>query len=332
MNLNELFTNYNRVDPLQPTLDEVPSIYNNLNKVQKALHNDWKVKNRDWAVGGNSNYPYDWKVRQGNLSDFANNKYNNNNDDSDAIAEELQPSITPSVSFSNSINFSPGDEPWYVESRKNKYAPKKEDLEHAKYWIEQAERVGWSPVQAVALAGGIFAECRNDHTQVNTTELKGLSTNRDTWGWTGAGEGLVQFTTWTTKRDLIKKYNKDPRRTGEKLTTDPNEYSKNDTRHIVDIPKQDAILFIEYYYQDLIDSTKNDDFETIMSKLYLRKAGNHSKNKRNKSFAQQAWETGIFYNEYHNRQRDRKKPIDSNNFAKAVRFTMELGKYLGMIT
>ena len=101
----------------------------------------------------------------------------------------------------------------------------------------------------------------------------------------------MQFTHWSTKQDLIKKYNADPRREGPKLTTDQNIYNKSTTRHISDLSENDHALLTYLFYEDLIKNHNNDDFYNLFGAFYLRKAGNFAKDK-NAPLIEQAYSTG----------------------------------------
>lgn len=311
--LSDLFISYKQVEPPAETPAETSSdkyiFYSNLDRAKQVTSSD----NLNWKVGGSSNYENSlgWSVAP----------YNNNQTLEDYVTSRPEMEVISHVT---------GEGPWYEEAKKDKYKPRSSNLQSAQYWLNQLKRIGMNDMEAMVLAGSIFSECNNDHTQVNKSELRGISSNTKTHGWANAGEGLVQFTFWDKKKKLIEQYNKDPRRRGEPLTTDKNEYSKTNVRHIVDVPKEDAILFVEYFYKDLIG--KYNNFDDLTAAFYLRKAGNHAKNRENKSMIQQAWETGIYYNDYHNRQKDRTKKIDTNNFAKALRFTYDLGTSLGMLS
>jgi hypothetical protein len=124
-----------------------------------------------------------------------------------------------------------------------------------------------------------------------TYELSGKSNNTSTHGWSGAGEGAVQFTHWSTKQKLIKKYNEDSRREGPKLTTDQNTYNKSTTRHISDLSENDHALLTYLFYEDLIKKHDDSDFYNLFGSFYLRKAGNYAKDK-NKPLIGQAYSTG----------------------------------------
>ena len=134
------------------------------------------------------------------------------------------------------------------------------------------------------LIGCIIPESGSNHTILNTKEYKGKGA-KGTHGW-NCGEGLLQWTFWKYKSQLIKDYNADSEST-QKLPTTWEEYKKGtpierggklfavqDGRHISGLTLDNQMLFLTKYYSGLINSLQNETrLEVIVAKIYQKKAG-----------------------------------------------------------
>lgn len=331
MTLDELSTTYKQVQPVTFNADTgeivVNDIYMNRDRAQQAVSTTSSTSDMsDWKVGNsNTQNGYGWRVNFGKVSPVDPENY---------VTRKTQSSEDDNNKKDNMITQTlKRVGKWWEEANLLQYNIfSKDKLNKAKEWMGYFKNIGMSDVQSIALIGNVLAECNFNHQAVNQQELKGKSSNKDTHGWTGAGEGLVQFTTWDNKLPLIQQYNADRRRQGEEISTDPKEYSKDDARHISSVNKHDAALFIEYWYKDLMSKYGDSDFDSLMGAFYLRKAGNYSQKikKGKQSVIEQAYNTGIYYNNYHNSQSYRQgKEKQQNNFVKALRFSYDLGRELG---
>lgn len=134
------------------------------------------------------------------------------------------------------------------------------------------------------LIGCIIPESGSNHTILNTKEYKGKGA-KGTHGW-NCGEGLLQWTFWKYKSQLIKDYNADSEAT-QKLPTTWEEYKKGtpierggklfavqDGRHISGLTLDNQMLFLVKYYSKLINSLQGETrLEVIVAKIYQKKAG-----------------------------------------------------------
>ena len=256
MTLNELFTSYNQVFPVT-FQSEDNNIYSNLNRARNTS-NSYK----NWKVGqhsSDSNYLH-WKVNpEPEESKTKNPKIK---DSIYSIADDGTKYIDLSkVNINDYIHLN------VIQEQINQL-----DMNKAKLWINRFEKLGFNKEQSIALAAMVFEESRFNPKKYNKDEFDGKSKNV-TPGWTGCGEGCTQITHWSTKQKLIKKLNNDSRRTGAKLPETKEEYSKNNSRHIVDLNENDAALITALYYENALNQTKNTNFEDTICKFYLEKAG-----------------------------------------------------------
>ena len=134
------------------------------------------------------------------------------------------------------------------------------------------------------LIGCIIPESGSNHTILNEKEYRGRGAD-GTYGW-NCGEGLIQWTYWKYKLQLIKEYNADSRST-QKLPTTWEEYKRGtpierggnlfgaqDGRHISGLTLDNQMLFLTKYYSGLIKSLQNETrLEVIVAKIYQQKAG-----------------------------------------------------------
>lgn len=331
MDLSELFVSHKQVDPvvfLPQTLPENRPLYINTDRVKKVVSND---DMSDWKVGGNSDQKYDWVVKYGKVSpiDPENHLFTQHQD------QEQQSGNVPSNILSKTQD-KVGK--WWDEISNSRYNLFKGDKRNkALRWFNVFKQSGMRDQEALALIGCIASESGMDHTAVNMEEVRGNSTNKQTHGWSGTGEGLIQISLWSNKLPLIKRYNQDTQnRQGPKLPETQEEYNKMESNHIADVNEHDAALFVKYYLDMKLPRYNLNSLDDIMSGYYLAKAGEHS-NASNQM--QKAYETGIYYNDFHNKQKYRYDPekgidrrVDENNFVKALRFTYDMGKELGYFT
>jgi hypothetical protein len=143
------------------------------------------------------------------------------------------------------------------------------------------------PQEIVAgLVGCIIIESKTDHTIINKKEYEGRGTS-GTQGW-NCGEGLIQWTFWKSKLQLIKLYNADTRAT-QKLPTTWEMYKRGtpktkgkdlcaveDGLHIAGLTFNNQILFLTKYYEKAINKLiKNGEtnLAMIVAKIYQEKAG-----------------------------------------------------------
>lgn len=334
MTLQDISTSYRQVQPVTFNTDTgeiiVNDIYNNRARAQQVTTSEPSATDMStWKVGGqdNTSNQYNWRVNFGKVSPV------------DPEAHMQLMGGASSDQTNNSDNFMTQTlnkvGKWWDEMNLSQYnLLSKDRLEKAKRWINNFQKMGLSKLQSLALVGNVVAECNFNYNAVNKQELNGKSTNKSTHGWINAGEGLVQFTGWDNKLRLINKYNQDPLRQGPKITTDPQEYARDDSRHISSVSEHDAALFVKYFYEDFLDKQKNASFEDIMGSFYLRKSGNHLNYSQKKlPLIEQAYLEGIYYNNFHNSQSYRQgKQKQSNGFVKALRFSYDLGKELGYFT
>lgn len=331
MDLSELFVSHKQVDPvvfLPQTLPENKPLYINTDRVKKVVGSD---DMSDWKVGGNSEPKYDWVVKYGKVSpiDPENHPLTKHQDQ-----EQLSGNV-PSNILSKTWD-KVGK--WWDEISNSRYNLFKGDKRNkALRWFNVFKQSGMRDQEALALIGCIASESGMDHKAVNMEEVRGNSTNKQTHGWSGTGEGLIQISLWSNKLPLIKRYNQDTQnRQGPKLPETQAEYDKMESNHIADVNEHDAALFVKYYLDMKLPRYKLNSLDDIMSGYYLAKAGEHSSASNQ---MQKAYETGIYYNDFHNKQKYRYDPekgidrrVDENNFVKALRFTYDMGRELGYFT
>lgn len=178
--------------------------------------------------------------------------------------------ITPLQENSNSFQFTNTNT---TPKTSSKTTPLSGNMvERAKYWMNQFSRFGVDQKQSLAIVASMIGECGLDPK--GKVEKKELSGNGNTKkGWAHAGEGAIGFTHWSTKKQLIEKYNKDPRRGGPELSTSEAEYAKPSSRHIADLENEDHALLTYLYYKDRLNATKNFSFNDLIGDFYIQKAG-----------------------------------------------------------
>ena len=142
-----------------------------------------------------------------------------------------------------------------------------------KQWMNYFGEFGLNTNQQFALSIMLQDECAlTPKGAVEKSELAGKSKNVK-GGWADAGEGTVGFTHWNTKERYIKMFNNDPRRKGPKLPDNKKEYSNPSARHISDLSDSDHALITYLFYKDILDNTDSNNFEELLGKCYLKKAG-----------------------------------------------------------
>lgn len=165
------------------------------------------------------------------------------------------------------------------------------------------------PQEIVAgLVGCIIIESKTDHTIINKKEYEGRGTS-GTHGW-NCGEGLIQWTFWKSKSQLIKLYNADSRAT-QKLPTTWEMYKRGtpkakgkdlcaveDGLHIAGLTFNNQILFLTKYYEKAINKLiKNGEtnLAMIVAKIYQEKAGIGLMKQYSSDSIQRAHETAAKY-------------------------------------
>ena len=314
MTLNELFVSHKQVDPVKfesTVIEPTQDLYLNLGRAQQAVSSDhhdetWRVKDEE---------------------DTDTDKYNQKVD-----FNEINPQQQQSNDTNKSKQGPKQKGTWWDELISGAYDKFNvgDKLQKAKTWINKFINLGMNQLQALALTGQVYSECGFNPNKPNDFELSGKSNNSSVHGWSGAGEGAIQFTHWSTKQNLIKKYNADPRREGPKLTTDQNTYNKSTTRHISDLSENDHALLTYLFYEDLIKQNTNNDFYDLFGSFYLRKAGNFAKDK-NAPLIEQAYSTGQYYQKSHTNN-GLVNAGKVNNILKTLYFTQDLGTKLGYIS
>lgn len=187
------------------------------------------------------------------------------------------------------------------------------------------------PQEIVAgLVGCIIIESKTDHTIINKKEYEGRGTP-GTQGW-NCGEGLIQWTFWKSKSQLIKLYNADSRAT-QKLPTTWEMYKRGTPRskgkdlcavedglHIAGLTFNNQILFLTKYYEKAINKLiKNGEtnLAMIVAKIYQEKAGIGLMQQYNSDPIQRAHETAARYYRHE----------DGNTYLQSLKLAQE---YLGV--
>lgn len=146
------------------------------------------------------------------------------------------------------------------------------DASLSPYWMKKFADLGCSPNQQMAIVSAMYGECGLQPIKaVEKKELAGKGNTKA--GWAHAGEGTVGFTHWSTKRDIIEKFNNDSRRKGPELSTDEEVYARPDSRHISDLDDDDHALMTYLFYEDLMKKTQNLKLDDMLAEFYLQKAG-----------------------------------------------------------
>ena len=320
MKLSDLFVSHKQVDPIKfesAVVDPAQDLYLNFARAQQAV----SPNNIDQSDD-------EWSVQNSEEKDEQSNEYNwvVNSEKVNPMNTETSGTNTKSKSWLKKVGA------WWDELISGDYDKFNvgNKLQKAKTWMDKFVNLGMNKLQALALTGQVYSECEFNPNKPNEYELNGKSNNTSTHGWSNAGEGAVQFTHWSTKQKLIKKYNADPRREGPKLTTDQNTYNKSTTRHISDLSENDHALLTYLFYEDLIKSHNDNDFYNLFGAFYLRKSGNFAKDK-NASLIEQAYSTGQHYQKSHT-DNGLVNAGKVNNMLKALYFTQDLGTKLGYIS
>lgn len=200
------------------------------------------------------------------------------------------------------------------------------DSERARYWANIYSGFGLNEAQQVAIISAMKTECSlNPFGAVNRKELEGKGNTKP--GWAHAGEGTIGITHWKTKKELIDRFNADPRRKGPKLSNVESEYAKADSRHIADLGDEDQALITILFYQPLLDRMKgNTSFNDTIAEFYLSKAG--------RGFASgatpydHAVATGEYYRKSH-ADLGYKTAAQTNQFLKSLDYATGIARELG---
>ena len=262
MELNDLFVSYKQVDPvsfqfIEPTLPQ--PIYLNAERAKQVTSEEpaeaedmstWSVKGDDMST---------WKVMDyGNQLAVPQQTAKQTPQTIHTPADTPAPSAKSSEKALTSANY----------SSQVKFG----DATLPKYWMNKFAALGCSPAHQMAIVSSMYGECGlQPRGAVERKELAGKGNTKK--GWAHAGEGAIGFTHWGLKRDIIAKYNADPRRKGPKLSTDEAVYAKPDSRHIVDLDDDDHALMAYLFYEDLIKKTAGMSFDDTIAEFYLQKAG-----------------------------------------------------------
>lgn len=270
MTLNELFTSYNQVFPVT-FQSEDNNIYSNLNRARNTS-NSYK----NWKVGqhsSDSNYLH-WKVNPEPKKSKSEIKTKTPKTKTPKTETPKTTNSIYSIAHNGEkyIDLSKVNMDDYIHLDVIQEQISQLDMNKAKLWINRFENLGFTKEQSIALAAMVFEESRFNPKKYNKDEFNGKSKNV-TPGWAGCGEGCTQITHWSTKEKLIKKLNNDRRRTGPELPETKEEYSKNNSIHIVDLNEDDAALITALYYENALKQTKNTNFKDTICKFYLEKAG-----------------------------------------------------------
>lgn len=258
MELSDLFVSYKQVDPvsfsfIEPTLPQ--PIYLNAERA-KQVTSEEPAEAEDmstWSVDGSDMST--WKVRDYNAQAAIPQQTPQMVNTSKKVTS---PSIKKPEKAGASVNY----------SSQVKFG----DPTLPRYWMDKFASLGCSPEHQIAIVSSMYGECGlQPKGAVERKELAGKGNTKK--GWAHAGEGAVGFTHWSLKRDIIAKYNADPRRKGPKLSTDEAVYSRPDSRHIVDLDDDDHALMAYLFYEDLIKRTVGMSLNDTVAEFYLQKAG-----------------------------------------------------------
>ena len=187
------------------------------------------------------------------------------------------------------------------------------------------------PQEIVAgLIGCIIIESKTDHTIINKKEYEGRGTS-GTHGW-NCGEGLIQWTFWKSKSQLIKLYNADARAT-QKLPTTWEMYKRGtpktkgndlcaveDGLHIAGLTFDNQILFLTKYYEKTINKlikSGEKNLAMIVARIYQEKVGIGLMKQYSSNPIQRAYETAAKYYKHE----------DGNTYLQSLKLAKE---YLGV--
>lgn len=260
MDLNSLFVDYNQVEPAsihvnRPTLPQ--NIYLNLERAQQAISAEPASSTSPEPRAPEEDMS-SWKVR-----DFYYQR----------TPEQAKPegASSPAPGSKSGSSAVAQARAYVGGSSKSPTRSMKMD-ERAVYWMDKFAKLGLSPIHQMAIVSAMHGECGlTPKGAVERKELAGKGNTKK--GWAHAGEGAVGFTHWNLKRDLIAKYNADPRRKGPKLSTNEAEYARPDSRHIADLDDDDHALMATLFYGDLLKKTTGMSFNDTVAEFYLQKAG-----------------------------------------------------------
>lgn len=258
MELSDLFVSYKQVDPVsfhfnKPTLPQ--PIYLNAERAKQVTSEEPSEAEdmSTWSVDGSDMST--WKVRE-------------------YVPQPIIPQRTPQMVNTSNEMTAPSAKSSEKDLAAGNYSSQVKfgDSTLPKYWMNKFANLGCSPAHQMAIVSSMYGECGlQPRGAVERKELAGKGNTKK--GWAHAGEGAVGFTHWNLKRDIIAKYNADPRRKGPKLSTNEAVYSRPDSRHIVDLDDDDHALMAYLFYEDLINKTQNMNLDDTIAEFYLQKAG-----------------------------------------------------------
>ena len=274
MNLEDLFISYNQVTPVEFIAPEDSNvddgnIYINFQRAKKAsepVQNEPEetldIEDSELPTIQNG-FLFDWKV--------LNYKNPLEYDEEDTQFNSTTPFNSEAAAKAAKSNGNQS-QPVQKQTKKPLNKSQKTYINKAKYWMQQFERFGITPEQQIAIVAAMSTECNLEPKgAVEKKELAGKGNTKA--GWAHAGEGSIGFTHWETKRKIIERFNADPRRKGPKLPVTEVEYAKNNARHIVDLDDEDHALITYLFYENLLNKTKNLNFNDLMGEFYMEKAG-----------------------------------------------------------
>lgn len=182
------------------------------------------------------------------------------------------------------------------------WKPTGEALVNAKTLINCWTAWGWSKNAAITAIACSSTECQMNYQIINVQEYKGKL------GWE-CGEGLVHFTWWKTKEQMIRKFNADSRRTGRPLASTWAEYSMGQPKvlkfmkptggsttgnHICDTNSADGALLGDLFYSAISPTFKAQaSQQTVLENLrmfYINKAGAGFAKTYTQKTGKEAWE------------------------------------------
>lgn len=197
-----------------------------------------------------------------------------------------------------------------------------------KYWADKFAKLGFTPQQQVAVVASMMQECGlKPKGAVEKKELQGKGNTEA--GWAGAGEGALGFTHWDLKSKMIKAYNNHPNRKGPKLSEIKSEYAKSSSRHIADLDDDDHALMVAIFYKQVLEKTKNMNFEDLIGEFYLEKAGRGASGKKGTTSAEKAFNRAKDYQVAH-RNLGYVRASKVNGYEKAIADAKSVSQKLGI--
>lgn len=295
MQLSELFVSHKQVEPVTftaPTTEAYQPLYINLNRAQQVTNSPTSEDIPEES----EDVIRDWRTKQDNTHWKVSSQ-------TDRITQPTQNNGNNMTHVSNS--------------------------KRAQYWMNQFANFGANTNQQLALVSAMMTECGlNPKGAVEKKELAGKGNTKA--GWAHAGEGAVGFTHWDLKKRMIERFNADPRRKGAPLPTTEAEYAKDNARHIADLDDEDHALMTYLFYEDLLKTTQNMNFNDMMGEFYMQKAGRGYGQRAGagKTPYEKAIYTGKVYQQSHAKL-GYHKAAQTNTFLKSMDYAKGLANTLG---